>query len=79
MRAQVSALYLFVVNIIGLGAGPTAVALLTDRVFRVENMLRYSLLVVGTSAYLLAALLWWLGLDPYRRSVDHSAALRRAK
>jgi MFS family permease len=79
MRAQVSALYLFVVNIIGLGAGPTAVALLTDRVFRVENMLRYSLLVVGASAYLLAALLWWLGFDPYRRSVDHSAALRRAK
>lgn len=33
MRAQASALYLFVVNLIGLRLGPTAVALVTDFVF----------------------------------------------
>jgi MFS family permease len=38
MRGQVSALYLFTINLIGLGAGPTVVALLTDHVFRNDNM-----------------------------------------
>jgi hypothetical protein len=33
MRAQASTLYLFVVNLIGLRLGPTAVALVTDFVF----------------------------------------------
>jgi len=74
MRAQVSAMYLFVVNIIGLGLGPTVIALLTDHVFHNDNMLRYSLLIAATGAYLLSALLWWLGLKPFRRTVDHVEA-----
>jgi MFS family permease len=76
MRAQVSAIYLFVINLIGLGAGPTAIALLTDRVFHDDNMLRYSLSIACTGAFLLSALLWWLGLKPYRRTVDQAEALR---
>jgi MFS family permease len=76
MRAQVGAMYLFVVNIIGLGAGPTVIALLTDRVFHDDNMLRYSLLIACTVAYLLSALLWWLGLNPFRRSVDSAEVSR---
>jgi MFS family permease len=76
MRAQVSAMYLFVVNLIGLGAGPTAVALLTDRVFHEDNMLRYSLMIAGAGAYLLAAALWRAGLGPYRRTVARSHFLR---
>jgi MFS family permease len=39
MRGQVSAVYLFTVTLIGLGGGPTAVALLTDRLFHNDNML----------------------------------------
>jgi len=74
MRAQVSAMYLFVVNIIGLGLGPTVIAVLTDHVFHNDNMLRYSLLIAGTGAYLVSALLWWLGLKPFRRTVDCAAA-----
>jgi MFS family permease len=77
MRAHVSAMYLFVVNIIGLGLGPTVIALLTDRVFHNDNMLRYSLLIACTGAYLLAALLWWLGLKPYRRTLDQVEAARQ--
>ena len=34
LRGQVIALYLFILNLIGLGCGPTAVALLTDRFFK---------------------------------------------
>jgi MFS family permease len=78
MRAQVSAMYLFVVNIIGLGAGTTAIALLTDHVFHDDNMLRYSLLISGTGAYVVSALLWWRGLNPYRCTVDHAEVLRLA-
>ena len=76
MRAQVSAMYLFAVNLIGLGAGPTVIALITDRVFHNDNMLRYSLLIACTGAYLLSALLWWLGIGPYRRTLRQAEVLR---
>jgi MFS family permease len=71
MRGQATALYLFVINLIGLGLGPTAVALVTDYLFRDENALHLSLLVVGPAAHLLAATLLWAGLKPYRRSLDY--------
>ncbi len=70
MRGQASALYLFVINLIGLGLGPTAVALMTDYVFHNDNAVHYSLLAVGTLAHLGAAALLWAGLKPYRRSLD---------
>ncbi|MFN0124284.1 MAG: spinster family MFS transporter [Blastocatellia bacterium] len=70
MRGQASAIYLFVVNLIGLGLGPTAVALMTDKVFHDDNAVRYSLLVVCTVAHLLSGLLLWLGLKPFRDSLD---------
>ena len=37
MRGQASAFYLFVVNLIGLGLGPTVVATLTEDVFHDKN------------------------------------------
>ncbi len=70
MRGQASALYLFVINLIGLGLGPTAVAMMTDYVFHNDNAIHYSLLVVGTLAHLGSAALLWVGLKPYRRSLD---------
>jgi MFS family permease len=76
MRAQVSAMYLFVVNIIGLAAGPTIIALFTDRVFHNDNSLRYSLLIALTGAYSISAVLWWLGLKPFRHSIEHVEAAR---
>ena len=71
MRAQASALYLFVINLIGLGLGPTLVATLTEDVFRDKNAVHYSLLVVGVFSYVSAAILLWLGLMPYRRSLEY--------
>ncbi len=70
MRAQISAVYLFVINLIGLGAGPTVIALVTDRVFHDDLMLRYSILYVCAASWLLSALLWGVGLAPYRRTLD---------
>jgi MFS family permease len=66
MRGQISAIYLFAVNIIGLGLGPLLVALLTERVFNHPEHLRYSLLVVGTSGHVGATILFFLALKPYR-------------
>jgi len=46
MRGQLSAIFLFMVSIIGLGLGPVSVSVLTDYVFRDPNDLRYSLSIV---------------------------------
>jgi MFS family permease len=72
MRAQATALYLFVINLIGMGLGPTAVALMTDRVFRDKGAVGLSLLAVGLVADLIAVVLLGLGLKPYRRSLDYA-------
>lgn len=71
MRAQATAVYLFVINLIGMGLGPTAVALATDRVFRDKAAVDRSLLLVGLAADSAAVVLLWLGLRPYRRSLDY--------
>jgi MFS family permease len=66
MRAQVSALYLFVANIIGLGTGPTVVALITDYVFGYDVAVRYSLAIMGGVIAPLGAITLALGLKHYR-------------
>jgi hypothetical protein len=66
----VSAVYLFTINLIGLGAGPTAVAMVTEHVFRNDNLVGSSLLVVTTTAHILSALILWIGLKSYVRSQD---------
>jgi MFS family permease len=71
MRGQASAIYIFIVNIIGLGLGPTATALLTDKVFHDDNAIRYSLMIVSGVAQLLAAITLWIGRKPFTQSLDH--------
>jgi len=70
MRGQASAVYLFILNLIGLGLGPTAVAFFTQHVFGRDEAVNYSLLVVAVTASLVAALLLWIGLKPFLRSLD---------
>ena len=71
MRGQASAIYLFVITLIGLGIGPTAVALVTDYLFADDQALRYSLLIVSTLAVASSLFLLAKGLQPYRESVLH--------
>ncbi len=68
MRAQISAMYLFVINIIGLGFGPTFVALITDKVFGYDGALKYSLSILHGTAAPIAAFVLWFGLKHYRES-----------
>ncbi len=79
MRAQASALYLFVVNLIGLGFGPTAVALLTDYVFRDDAAIRYSLAVVAAVGLTAALALLTAGLASYRRTLEYRDAWMAAR
>ncbi|MBC7860562.1 MAG: MFS transporter, partial [Burkholderiaceae bacterium] len=59
MRGIATALYVFTANIVGLGAAPTLIALMTDHVFADEARVGESLtLVCGVAATLAAVLLW---------------------
>jgi hypothetical protein len=49
MRGQASAVYLFILNLIGLGIGPSAVAMCTQYLFRRDNAVNYSLLIVSVT------------------------------
>ncbi|HJU65519.1 MAG TPA: hypothetical protein VJ596_07565, partial [Gemmatimonadaceae bacterium] len=70
MRAQASAMYLFGISFVGVGLGPTAIALVTDYVFRSDDALRYSLLVVTVLATAGSLLLLHSALPWYERSVE---------
>jgi len=69
MRAQLGALFVSAMTLIGLGFGPTVVGVLTDRVFGDDAALRYSLLIVTVVGLAGAAALLIAGLGAYRRSV----------
>jgi MFS family permease len=71
MRGQASAVYLFILNLIGLGIGPSAVAICTQYLFKRDAAVNYSLLVVSVTASVLAAALLWTGLKPFLRSLEH--------
>ena len=74
MRAQASALYLFVINLLGLTIGPTGVALFTDYVFRDDAMLRYSVACVAVLAGVFATGFLIYNMRQYRSMVIESEA-----
>ena len=60
MRGRVTALYLFTANVLGIGVGPTAIAVMTDLVFHDEAKLRYSLVLAGLLSCIPAACYWYV-------------------
>ncbi|MGA0266117.1 MAG: spinster family MFS transporter [Lysobacterales bacterium] len=66
MRAQVSALYLFIVNLTGIGFGGTATALMTDYVFRDGMKLHLAMASIAALGGVLAVILLSLSLQPFR-------------
>ena len=69
MRGQITALFLFVFNIVGFGLGATIVALFTQYVFGSEAMLRYSLSTTVAVLAPVAILILASGLKAYGKSV----------
>ena len=74
MRAQCSAMYYLVVNLVGLTLGPTGVAMFTDYVFEDMQMLRYSVACVSVLAGVVAAILLSYNLRHYRAAFVESQA-----
>ncbi len=74
MRAQVSAIYLFTVNMIGLGLGPWLIGWMTDSVFGDPQDLKYSLAIAGGFTGIWAVLVLRSGFAPFRRCVKEAEA-----
>ena len=69
LRAQVAALFLFVINLAGIGLGASLVAALTDLAFRDDGALRYSLAVAAAVTTPLGVAWIWRGMRSYRAAV----------
>lgn len=69
MRAQASAIYLLVVNLIGIGFAPFATAWLTDHVFQSDLAVGRSSAIVTGGAGIIASLLFAWGLRHFRTAV----------
>lgn len=69
MRAQASAFYLFLTNLIGLGLGPTVVALFTDYVFSDIYLIRYSLICMVLTFNPLAIILIRTSFKHYNQTI----------
>jgi len=75
MRGQVIAVYLLLGGLLGIGLGPTLVAVVTDYVFQDDNALPWSIAVTALPVSLLGVWLTWSGQKPYaltRQAVGRS-------
>ncbi len=66
MRAQVSAIFLFLNSIIGLAIGSFVIALITDYVFKSDLSVGWSVSIVCSISTLLSGILIARGLQPFR-------------
>ena len=73
LRSQGAALYFFVLNLVSTALGPTAVAVLTDYVFKNEAAVRYSLAIVNVVGMGGALTLFAFGLTAFRRTIEYRA------
>lgn len=66
LRGQVSALYMLVINTVGLGLGPVVVGAMSDRLFTGADGVRYGLALVNALSAPLAMAALLVALRPYR-------------
>lgn len=69
MRGQVTAMYLFIFAVIGAGIGPTFIALITDFIFRDEQLLHYAMASSAAIMTPIAAWILWQGVKPYGEAI----------
>lgn len=67
VRALSSAIFLFIINTVGLGLGPTLVAIFTDYVLRDEKAIRYSLAALFVVGGTLALLFYLVAFRAYEK------------
>lgn len=69
LRGRVSAVYLLVISLVGITAGPASVAFFTDYVFRDDAQVATSLSAAFAVLAPVGAFLFWRGLKPMREAV----------
>jgi len=75
LRGQVVALYLLVASLLGLGLGPTVVAVITDYVFQDDAAIGKSIALAAAVLAPLGALILWSGLPAIRRQLKAQLAV----
>ena len=73
IRGQVSAIYLLIVNLVGIGCGPTVMALVTDNIFHDELAVGHSIALVGVVTCGLGAGLLWSAVKPFKHQLERAA------
>jgi MFS family permease len=74
VRALASSIFLFILNIIGLGLGPLLVALFTDYLFHDEGAIRYSLALLFVVGGVLGTCFFLAAMKPYRTALATNQA-----
>ncbi len=69
MRGIVSAIYMFMISVVGVAIPPTVIALLTDRVFQDPAMVGWSLAIVCVASALIAAAVIARSLGAFRAAL----------
>jgi len=69
VRALASAIFLFVINMIGMGLGPSFVAVFTDYVFHDELSIRFSLCALFVTGGASALLFYLVGYRSYNKTI----------
>jgi MFS family permease len=75
LRGRLSSLYLFVMILLGIGAGPSVVAAFTDFIFQDDAKVGYSLALIFVLACPLSALALHLGRPAMRSAVIENMAV----
>ena len=70
VRALASAIFLFLINIIGMGLGPSFVAVFTDYVLHDEFAIRFSLTALFATGGVFALLFYWIGHRTYNKTIS---------
>ena len=74
MRGQIMAVYLLVANLIGLGLGPTVLAMTTDYVFGYDAAIGKSIALCAAVLCPLGAIVLWSGLSSIRSEIQAQQA-----
>lgn len=74
LRGQVTFLFLFIMNVIGMGFGPYVIAAFTDNIFS-EETIRYSIFLAALLMGPPAIVVFWLGMRPYGRAMEAGGVL----
>ncbi len=75
LRAQISAIFILISNLVAVGVGTTLVALITDRIFENPLMVGMSLTIVGVFSCILAFILLNKGRKAFSTSIKEEHQL----